>query len=125
MVLRRKTWQVQWNDVPQDLVNRTVKNLLVAVHQLSGSRQFPILCAIDEASWMVAHTAMIEHVLRLIRGLLPWIVQSWTYSGWRAHDIPLPIPSNACSQFLGGVAALCQHHLQSSPAFSHLRSTLL
>jgi hypothetical protein len=34
-----KPGKFQWNDVPQDLVNRTVKNLLVAVHQLSGSRR--------------------------------------------------------------------------------------
>jgi len=32
-----KPSKFQWNDVPQDLVNRTAKNLLVAVHQVSGS----------------------------------------------------------------------------------------
>jgi hypothetical protein len=34
-----KPGKFQWNDVPQDLVNRTVKNLLSAVHQVSGSRR--------------------------------------------------------------------------------------
>ena len=34
-----KPSKFQWNDVPQDLVNRTAKNLLVAVHQASASRQ--------------------------------------------------------------------------------------
>jgi hypothetical protein len=34
-----KPGKFQWNDVPQNLVNRTVKNLLVAVHQLSRSRR--------------------------------------------------------------------------------------
>ena len=29
----------QWNDVPQDLVNRSAKNLLAAMHQVRGSRQ--------------------------------------------------------------------------------------
>jgi hypothetical protein len=29
----------QWNDVPQDLVNRTAKNLLVAVRQVSGAQR--------------------------------------------------------------------------------------
>jgi hypothetical protein len=28
----------QWNDVPQDLVNRTAKNLLAAMHKNGGSR---------------------------------------------------------------------------------------
>jgi hypothetical protein len=32
-----KPGKFQWNDVPQDLVNRTAKNLLSAVHQVSGS----------------------------------------------------------------------------------------
>jgi hypothetical protein len=34
-----KPGKFQWNDVPQDLVNRTAKNLLAAVHQVSGSRR--------------------------------------------------------------------------------------
>jgi hypothetical protein len=34
-----KPGKFQWNDVPQDLVNRTAKNLLSAVHQVSGSRR--------------------------------------------------------------------------------------
>ena len=32
-----KPGKFQWNGVPQDLVNRTAKNLLVTVHQVSGS----------------------------------------------------------------------------------------
>ena len=34
-----KPGKFQWNDVPQDLVNRTARNLLVAVHQVGGSRR--------------------------------------------------------------------------------------